>query len=98
MDEITREKLLKIALVAVGAIFFTIYPLSLIWPSGWQWHGGHGQYYFQMICGIYAVLGTYLIAAARNPSENRSQSHSPSGPASCTPASWQHRPHMMDTR
>jgi hypothetical protein len=25
-----------------------------------------------MICGIYAVLGTYLIAAARNPSENRS--------------------------
>lgn len=33
MDDITREKLLKIALVAVGAIFFTIYPLSLIWPS-----------------------------------------------------------------
>ena len=25
-----------------------------------------------MICGIYAVLGAYLIAAARNPSENRS--------------------------
>ena len=46
MDVITREKLLKIALVAVGAIFFTIYPLSLIWPSGWQWHSGHGQYYF----------------------------------------------------
>ena len=69
MDDITREKLLKIALVAVGAIFFTIYPLSLIWPSGWQWHGGHGQYYFQMICGVYAVLGAYLIAAARNPSE-----------------------------
>src|SRR5215472_12493177 len=72
MDDITREKLLKIALVAVGVIFFTIYPLSLIWPSGWQWHGGHGQYYFQMICGVYAVLGVYLIAAARNPSENRS--------------------------
>lgn len=72
MDDITREKLLKIALVAVGAIFFTIYPLSLIWPSGWQWHGGQGQYYFQMICGIYAVLGAYLIAAARNPSEHRS--------------------------
>jgi len=34
MDDITREKLLKIALVAVGAIFFTIYPLSLIWPIG----------------------------------------------------------------
>src|SRR6476660_5304113 len=72
MDDITREKLLKIALVMFGAIFFTIYPLSLIWPSGWQWHGGHGQYYFQMICGVYAVLGAYLIAAARNPSEHRS--------------------------
>ena len=72
MDEVTREKLLKIALVAFGVIFFTIYPLGLIWPSGWQWHGGHGQYYLQMICGVYAVLGAYLIAAARNPSENRS--------------------------
>ena len=72
MDDATREKLLRIALVAIGAIFFTIYPLGLIWPSGWQWHGGHGQYYLQMICGVYAVLGAYLIAAARNPSEHRS--------------------------
>ena len=72
MDNVTREKFLKIALVAVGAIFFTIYPLGLIWPSGWQWHGGHGQYYLQMICGVYAVLGAFLIAAARNPSEHRS--------------------------
>jgi uncharacterized protein DUF6632 len=72
MDDIMREKLLKIALVVIGAIFFTIYPLGLFWPSGWQWHSGHGQYYFQMICGIYAVLGAYLIAAARNPSEHRS--------------------------
>jgi uncharacterized protein DUF6632 len=71
MDDITREKLLKIALVGFGAIFFTIYPLSLIWPSGWQWHSGHGQYYLQMICGVYAVLGAYLIVAARNPSEHR---------------------------
>ena len=72
MDDVTRGKLLQIALVAFGAIFFTVYPLSLIWPLGWQWHGGQGQYYFQMICGIYAVLGAYLIAAARNPSEHRS--------------------------
>ena len=32
----------------------------------------HGQYYLQMICGVYAVLGANLIAAARNPSEHRS--------------------------
>jgi hypothetical protein len=72
MDDITREKYLKIALVVIGFISFTIYPLSLIWPSGWLWHGGHGQYYLQMICGIYAVLGVFLILAARNPAENRS--------------------------
>jgi hypothetical protein len=72
MDDNTREKFLKIALVAFGAIFFTIYPLGLLWPSGWQWHGGNGQYYLQMICGVYAVLGAFLIAAARNPSEHRS--------------------------
>jgi hypothetical protein len=72
MNESTREKLLKAALIAVGAIFFLVYPLGLIWPSGWVWHGGQGEYYLQMICGLYAVLGVYLIAAAQNPSENRS--------------------------
>src|SRR4051812_21169050 len=34
MDNVTREKFLKSALVAFGAIFVTIYPLSLIWPNG----------------------------------------------------------------
>ena len=72
MNETMREKLLKVALVAVGAIFFLVYPLGLVWPSGWVWHGGAGKYYFQMICGMYAVLGGYLIAAARKPSEHRS--------------------------
>src|SRR5208283_2272067 len=59
-------------LVAFGAIFFLIYPLGLVWPSGWVWHAGEGKYYFQMICGVYAVLGGYLIVAARKPSEHRS--------------------------
>lgn len=72
MNESTREKLLKVALVAFGVIFFLVYPLGLIWPSGWVWHGGQGDYYLQMICGVYAVLGAYLIAAAREPSEHRS--------------------------
>jgi FtsH-binding integral membrane protein len=72
MDDTTREKYLKFALVACGILCFTIYPLGQIWPSGWQWHSGQGQYYLQMICGIYAVLGVFLIAAARNPSDHRS--------------------------
>ena len=53
-------------------LFLLVYPLGLIWPSGWIWHGGQGTYYLQMICGIYAVLGVFLIAAARNPAANRS--------------------------
>lgn len=72
MNASTREKLLRLALVVFGAIFFLIYPLGLVWPSGWVWHGGEGRYYLQMICGVYAVLGAFLIAAARNPSEHRS--------------------------
>jgi hypothetical protein len=72
MNDSTREKLLKTALIAFGVIFFFIYPLGLVWPSGWQWHGGEGKYYLQMICGVYAVLGAFLIAASREPSEHRS--------------------------
>ena len=30
------------------------------------------MYYFQMIVGIYAVLGIFLILAANNPAEHRS--------------------------
>jgi hypothetical protein len=72
MNEMTRDKFLRAELVVVGVIFFLVYPLGLVWPSGWVWHGGQGEYYFLMICGIYAVLGVFLILAARNPSENRS--------------------------
>jgi hypothetical protein len=67
-----KDKLLRFALTAFGVIFCLIYPVGMIWPSGWVWHGGHGQYYLQMICGIYAVLGIFLIAAARDPYSNRS--------------------------
>lgn len=71
MNPADKEKYLKLALIAFGTIFFFIYPLGMVWPSGWVWHGGEGAYYLQMICGVYAVLGVHLIAAAKNPSENR---------------------------
>jgi hypothetical protein len=72
MNETTRELLLRAALVVFGVTFFLVYPLGLVWPSGWIWHGGEGRYYLQMICGIYAVLGAFLLNAARNPSQHRS--------------------------
>ena len=55
MDDQTREKYLKMALVVCGGLALLIYPLGLIWPSGWIWHGGQGNYYLEMICGVYAV-------------------------------------------
>lgn len=72
MNSSAKEKYLKIALIAFGVIFLLVYPLSLIWPSGWVWHGGQGVYYLQMLSVIYAVLGGFLIAAAKNPSAHRS--------------------------
>ena len=72
MDASDREKYLRLALRLFGAVFLLVYPLAMIWPSGWQWHGGEGEYYFQMIVGIYAVLGVFLILAAKNPAEHRS--------------------------
>jgi hypothetical protein len=67
-----KEKILKLALRVFGVIFLFVYPLGFIWPSGWVWHGGMGGYYLQMIAGIYAVLGIFLIRAATNPSAHRS--------------------------
>jgi Family of unknown function (DUF6632) len=40
-----------------------IYPLTIIWPSGWSWQSD----YLQMILGIYATLGVFLLVASRNP-------------------------------
>ena len=68
----TKSKFLKIALRLFGVIFLLVYPLSMVWPSGWVWHGGEGIYYFQMIVGVYAVLGIFVIMAAKNPKEHRS--------------------------
>ena len=72
MNNEIRERYLKLALVVSGIAFLLIYPLGLVWPSGWVWHGGQGSYYLQMISGVYLVLGIFLIAAVRDPTENRS--------------------------
>jgi Family of unknown function (DUF6632) len=72
MNNEIREHYLKLALVVSGMAFLLIYPLCLVWPSGWVWHGGEGSYYLQMMRGVYVVLGIFLIAAARTPAQNRS--------------------------
>jgi hypothetical protein len=67
MTETDSTKYLRIALLLVGLIFiFGIYPLTIIWPSGWSWHPGQSDY-LQMILGVYATLGVFLLIASRNP-------------------------------
>lgn len=71
---LNREWLLKAALATCGAAFFLVYPLAIIWPSGWVWHHGapHESEYFVMIVGIYATLGVFLLRASRDPESNLS--------------------------
>jgi len=72
MTETDRIKYLRIALLLVGLIFlFGIYPLTIIWPSGWSWHTGQSEY-LHMILGIYATLGVFLMIASRDPLAHRS--------------------------
>lgn len=67
-----RMLCLRIALFITGLIFTVgIYPLTIVWPSGWAWHTGQSEY-LQMILGIYATLGLFLLNASRNPLEHRS--------------------------
>ena len=64
----TRLRYLRVALVLVGLIFiFAVYPLMMsLWPSGWRWSPNQPQYE-QMILGVYATLGVFLLIASRNP-------------------------------
>jgi hypothetical protein len=70
----SADKLLRLALVVFGVVALLLYPLALVWPSGWAWHSGapYESEYFMMIVGLYATLGVFLINAARNPAANLS--------------------------
>jgi|SRR5712692_1392241 len=67
-----RLAALRVVLIAVGLIFtFAIYPLGVLWPSGWTWGQGH-SHYLMMIIGVYATLGIFLLIASRDPLAHRS--------------------------
>jgi hypothetical protein len=73
MELVQRVRILRVVLVLIGLMFiFAIYPLTIFWPAGWAWHTAGVSPYLQMILGIYATLGVFLILAAFNPLENRS--------------------------
>jgi hypothetical protein len=63
---------LRVALIVFGLIFiFGIYPLAIVWPSGWTWRQEH-SYYLIEIVSVYATLGVFLLLASRNPDVYRS--------------------------
>ena len=73
MNEENRIKYLRIALWVFGFIFtFGFWPLTKVWPSGWTWHADGRSYYLEMMIGVYATLGLFLIYAARNPLQHTS--------------------------
>ena len=63
---------LSIALIVVGLIFiFGIYAMMSCCPDSWAWMPRQPEYE-QMIMGIYATLGVFLLWASKNPLEHRS--------------------------
>lgn len=73
MNDAARLRYLRVVLVLVGLIFiFGVYPLMMtFWPAGWRWQPNQ-PHYEQMILGVYATLGMFLIYASRNPLKHRS--------------------------
>ena len=72
MTDADRVKFLRPVLLSVGLFCIVgFYPLTILWPSGWAWHSGQSDY-LQMILGIYATLGVFLVIASRNPLRHRS--------------------------
>ena len=67
MESSTRDRALRYALVIFGLIASVgFFPLTRIWPSGWRW-APDNELYLQMIMGVYATLGVFLLLAARDP-------------------------------
>ena len=68
----TQDRPLRIALLIAGLIFLVgLLPLTIVWPAGFMWEPRQAEYE-QMIIGVYAVLGIFLIIASRGPAEHRS--------------------------
>ena len=73
MTAADRHEFLPLALRVVGLLFtFEIYPLTVLWPSGWAWHSSGRSEYLEMIVAVYATLGVFLVLAARDPTHHLS--------------------------
>lgn len=67
MNRQQKLQYLSVALYVFGAIFiFGIYLMLMVWPTGWAWTPRQPEYE-QMLMGVYATLGVFLILAAKDP-------------------------------
>ncbi len=67
-----RVRYLKVVLYVFGATAVVGVPLLMtLWTDGFAWEPPQSEYE-QMIMGMYATLGVFLILAARDPLANRS--------------------------
>lgn len=68
MQQAEQLKYLKVALWVFGVSFIAGLPVLMMWawPSGWAWMPRQPEYE-QMIMGVYATLGVFLIRAANDP-------------------------------
>jgi hypothetical protein len=72
MIDKSRMKYLQVALIVFGVISIVgIYTMMRVWPAGWVWIPAQAEYE-QMIIGIYATLGVFLIIAAKAPLQHLS--------------------------
>jgi hypothetical protein len=67
MSDAAASRFLRPALILFGLVCLVgFHPLTVFWPSGWAWRPPQPMY-LQMIIGVYAVLGVFLLRAARDP-------------------------------
>ena len=73
MEEAAKLKYLAIALRLFGVIFIVGVPVMMmwVWPDGWSWTPSQPEYE-QMIMGVYATLGVFLLLAAKDPAKHAS--------------------------
>jgi len=72
MNDADRGRYLRFALRLFAVVFVLgVYPLTVLWPSGWCWNPGQSEY-LQMIIGIYTTLGAFLWLASNDPEKHRS--------------------------
>ena len=61
-----QKRYLPGVLIVVGVAFIGLKAMMMMFPDSWMWEPSQPEYE-QMILGVYATLGVFLLIASRNP-------------------------------